>query len=158
MKEAADHDITYIARILSSEHFHFLSVLAGTYDDTVRNIDIVWATCATASLPAFPPDGTMTDLFINLELWTEEVEQGVIDNMIIFQKPFLGAARTELEQRAVKVSAKGKHVKCKMDFGARPATAARLWRPGTCRRCAASCWSPWRRRARSLWPVRPGAA
>ena len=24
----------------------------------------------------------------DLELWTEEVEQGVIDNMIIFQKPF----------------------------------------------------------------------
>ena len=49
----------------------------------------------------------------DLELWTEEVEQGVIDNMIIFQKPFPGAARTELEsqlQRAVKVSAKGKHV------------------------------------------------
>ena len=48
-----------------------------------------------------------------------EVEQGVIDNMIVFQKPFLGAARTELEsqlQRAVKVSAKGKHVKCKMDL------------------------------------------
>ena len=43
----------------------------------------------------------------DLELWTEEVEQGVIDNMIVFQKPFLGAARTELEsqlQRAVKVS------------------------------------------------------
>ena len=47
----------------------------------------------------------------NLELWTEEVEQGVTDNMIIFQKPVPGAARTELEsqlQRAVKVSAKGK--------------------------------------------------
>ena len=55
----------------------------------------------------------------DLELWTEEVEQGVIDNMIVFQKPFPGAARTELEsqlQRAVKVSAKGKHVKCKMDL------------------------------------------
>ena len=53
----------------------------------------------------------------DLELWTEEVEQGVIGN--IFQKPFPGAARTELEsqlQRAVKVSAKGKHVKCKMDL------------------------------------------
>ena len=39
------------------------------------------------------------------------VEQAVIDNMIIFQKPFPGAARTELEsqlQRAVKESAKGK--------------------------------------------------
>ena len=24
----------------ASEHFHFFSVLAGTYDDTVRNIDI----------------------------------------------------------------------------------------------------------------------
>ena len=79
----------------------------------------------------------------DLELWTEEVEQGVIDNMIIFQ----GAARTELEsqlQRAVKVSAKGKHVKCKMDLerclfwdhrvprSSRAAGAARLWRPGTC--------------------------
>ena len=45
--------------------------------------------------------------------------RGVIDNMIVFQKPFPGAARTELEsqlQRAVKVSAKGKHVKCKMDL------------------------------------------
>ena len=31
-------------------------------------------------------------------LW--EVEQGVIDNMIIFQKPFPGAARTELEDPA----------------------------------------------------------
>ena len=55
----------------------------------------------------------------DLELWTEEVEQGVIDNMIVFQKPFPGAARTELEsqlQRAVKVSAKGKRVKCKIDL------------------------------------------
>ena len=61
-----------------------------------------------------------------------------------------GAARTELEsqlQRAVKVSAKGKHVKCKTWSAAsstRPATACRaprssraagavrLWRPGTC--------------------------
>ena len=52
----------------------------------------------------------------DLELW---VEQAVIDDMIIFQKPFPGATRTELEsqlQRAVKVSAKGKHVKCKMDL------------------------------------------
>ena len=72
-------------------------------------------------------------------------------NMIVFQKPFPGAARTELEsqlQRAVKVSAKGKHVKRKMDLerclfwdpagnrAPRPAAcaagAARLWRPGTC--------------------------
>ena len=83
----------------------------------------------------------------DLELWTEEVEQGVIDNMIVFQKPFPGAARTELEsqlQRAVKVSAKGKHVKCKMDLERclfwdpagnrvpRLTGAARLWRPGTC--------------------------
>ena len=68
----------------------------------------------------------------DLELWTEEVEQGVIDNMIVFQKPFPGAARTELEsqlQRAVKVSAKGKHVKCKMDLRC---LFWRLWRPGTC--------------------------
>ena len=50
---------------------------------------------------------------------TDGVEQAVIDDMIIFQKPFPGAARTELEsqlQRAVKVSAKGKHVKRKMDL------------------------------------------
>ena len=26
----------------------------------------------------------------DLELWTEEVEQGVVDNMIVFQKPFPG--------------------------------------------------------------------
>ena len=47
--------------------------------------------------------------------------------MIIFQKPFPGAARTELEsqlQRAVKVSAKGKHVKCKMDL-----ERCRFWDP-----------------------------
>ena len=35
----------------------------------------------------------------DLELWTEQVEQGVIDNMIVFQKPFPGAARTELESQ-----------------------------------------------------------
>ena len=55
------------------------------------------------------------------------VEQGVIDNMIIFQKPFPGAARTELEsqlQRAVKVS--------RAPRSSRAAGAARLWRPGTC--------------------------
>ena len=59
----------------------------------------------------------------DLELWTEEVEQGVIDNMIVFQKPFPGPARTELEsqlQRAVKVSAKHKHVKRKLYQLARP--------------------------------------
>ena len=51
----------------------------------------------------------------DLELWTDGVEQAVIDDMIIFQ----GATRTELEsqlQRAVKVSAKGKHVKGKVDL------------------------------------------
>ena len=79
----------------------------------------------------------------NLELWTEEVEQGVIDNMIIFQKPFPGAARTELEsqlQRAVKVSAKGKHVKCKMDL----------------ERCLFACRAPEfaRRRGRALVEAR----
>ena len=80
----------------------------------------------------------------DLELWTEEVEQGVIDNMIIFQKPFPGAARTELEsqlQRAVKVSAKGKRVKCKSALFWDPAGnrvprsaefARRRGRPGTC--------------------------
>ena len=42
----------------------------------------------------------------DLELWTDGVEQAVIDDMIIFQKPFPGVTRTELEsqlQRAVKV-------------------------------------------------------
>ena len=90
--------------------------------------------------------GSNTDL----ELWTDGVEQAVIDDMIIFQKPFPGVTRTELEsqlQRAVKVSAKGKHVKCKMDLerclfwdsagnrvprSSRAAGAARLWRPDTC--------------------------
>ena len=39
--------------------------------------------------------GVLWELASNtdLELWTEEVEQGVIDNMIVFQKPFPGAAR-----------------------------------------------------------------
>ena len=75
------------------EHFHFLSVLAGTYDDTVRNIDIgrvgylrhsFIAGFPTERVPKMPlsgvstrsgdlaqftfkgPDGTMTDLFIHL--------------------------------------------------------------------------------------------
>ena len=51
----------------------------------------------------------------DLELWTDGVEQAVIDNMIIFQKPFPGAA-LRASCSAVKVSAKGKHMKCKMDF------------------------------------------
>ena len=73
------------------EHFHFLSVLASTYDDTVRNIDIghvgylrqklhcrlsdraraqdatEW--CQLGRLARFTfkgLDGTMTDLFIHL--------------------------------------------------------------------------------------------
>ena len=77
----------------ASEHFHFLSVLAGTYDDTVRNIDIgrvgylrhsFIAGFPTERVPKMPLsgvstrsgdlarftfkglDGTMTDLFINL--------------------------------------------------------------------------------------------
>ena len=76
-----------------SEHFHFLSVLAGTYDDTVRNIDIgrvgylrhsFIAGFPTERVPKMPLsgvstrsgdlarftfkglDGTMTDLFIHL--------------------------------------------------------------------------------------------
>ena len=79
----------------------------------------------------------------DLELWTDGVEQAVIDDMIIFQKPFPGATRTELEsqlQRAVKVSAKGKHVNfwdsaataCRAPRSSRAAGAARLCRPGTC--------------------------
>ena len=77
----------------ASEHFHFLSVLAGTYDDTVRNIDIgrvgylrhsFIAGFPTERVPKMPLsgvstrsgdlarftfkglDGTMTDLFIRL--------------------------------------------------------------------------------------------
>ena len=49
----------------------------------------------------------------DLGAWTDGVEQA------IFQKPFPGVTRAELEsqlQRAVKVSAKGKHVKCKADL------------------------------------------
>ena len=85
----------------------------------------------------------------DLGAWTDGVEQAVVDDMIIFQKPFPGVTRAELEsqlQRAVKVSAKGKHVKCKMDLerclfwdsagnrvrSSRAAGAARLWRPGAC--------------------------
>ena len=55
----------------------------------------------------------------DLGAWTDGVEQAVVDDMIIFQKPFPGVTRAELEsqlQRAVKVSAKGKHVKCKVDL------------------------------------------
>ena len=41
----------------ASEHFHFLSVLAGTYDDTVRNIDIDRAGCLRHSFIAgFPTE------------------------------------------------------------------------------------------------------
>ena len=77
----------------ASEHFHFLSVLAGTYDNTVRNIDIgrvgylrhsFIAGFPTERVPKMPLsgvstrsgdlarfnfkglDGTMTDLFIHL--------------------------------------------------------------------------------------------
>ena len=73
----------------ASEHFHFLSVLAGTYDDTVRNIDIGRVGYLRHSFIAgFPTervpsgvstrsgnlarftfkglDGTMTDLFLRL--------------------------------------------------------------------------------------------
>ena len=72
----------------ASEHFHFLSVLAGTYDDTVRNIDIgrvgYLRHSFIAGFPKMPLSGvstrsgdlarftfkglggTMTDLFIHL--------------------------------------------------------------------------------------------
>ena len=77
----------------ASERFHFLSVLAGTYDDTVRNIDInrvgylrhsFIAGFPTERVPKMPLsgvstrsgdlagfsfqalDGTLTDLFIHL--------------------------------------------------------------------------------------------
>ena len=48
----------------------------------------------------------------DLGAWTDGVEQAVVDDMIIFQKPFPGVTRAELEsqlQRAV-------NVKCKMDL------------------------------------------
>ena len=82
-------------------------------------------------------------------------EQGVIDNMIVFQKPFPGAA-PELEklQRAVKVSAKGKHVKCKMDLERCP-----FWDPAGNRAPRPAEFA--RRRGRALveaWHVRwPGS-
>ena len=73
----------------ASEHFHFLLVLAGTYDDTVRNINInragylrhsFIAGFPTERVPKDAPqcsgdlarftfkalDGTMTDVFIHL--------------------------------------------------------------------------------------------
>ena len=74
----------------ASEHFHFLSVLAGTYDDTVRNIDIdgylrhSFIAGPTEQVPKMPLsgvsarsgdlawftfkalDGTMADVFIRL--------------------------------------------------------------------------------------------
>ena len=53
----------------------------------------------------FQDDGPTSNT--DLELWTDGVEQAVIDDMIIFQKPFPEAARTELKsqlQRAVKVA------------------------------------------------------
>ena len=59
----------------------------------------------------------------DLGAWTDGVEQAVIDDMIIFQKPFPGATRTELEsqlQRAVKVSAKGQAREVQDGLGALP--------------------------------------
>ena len=51
----------------ASEHFHFLSVLAGTYDDTVRNIDIGRVGChsfiagfPTERVPKMPLSGVST--------------------------------------------------------------------------------------------------
>ena len=87
----------------------------------------------------------------DLELWTEEVEQGVIDNMIVFQKPFPGAARTELAAARRQGERQGQAREVQDGLGAlpsgtRPATAcraprssraagaARLWRPGACGR------------------------
>ena len=55
----------------ASEHFHFLSVLAGTYDDTVRNIDIdragylrhsFIAGFPTERVPKMPLSGVSGDL------------------------------------------------------------------------------------------------
>ena len=96
----------------------FMSIEDSHQGALVRKVDVE----ALWEPGNFQGDGAKGVCFASntdLELWTEEVEQGVIDNTIIFQKPFPGAARTELEsqlQRAVKVSAKGKHVKCKMDL------------------------------------------
>ena len=47
----------------ASEHFHFLSVLAGTYNDTVRNIDIsrnAYAGFPTERVPKMPLSGVST--------------------------------------------------------------------------------------------------
>ena len=77
----------------------------------------------------------------DLELWTEEVEQHIIDNMIIFQKPFPGAARTELESQLQRAVAKGKHVKCKIDL-----ECCLFWDPGGNRvprpRSSCACGGP----------------
>ena len=63
----------------ASEHFHFLSVLAGTYDDTVRNIDIdragylrhsFIAGFPTERVPKMPLSGVSTrsgDLAVHLQ-------------------------------------------------------------------------------------------
>ena len=44
----------------ASEHFHFLSVLAGTYDDTVRNIDIGRTGFPTERVPKMLLSGVST--------------------------------------------------------------------------------------------------
>ena len=66
----------------ASEHFHFLSVLAGTYDDTVRNIDIgrvgylrhsFIAGFPTERVPKMPLSGVSTrsgDLARSSRAWT----------------------------------------------------------------------------------------
>ena len=45
----------------------------------------------------------------DLELWTEEVEQGVIDNMIVFQKPFPGAAHAVVQPHSVQLHFRHSH-------------------------------------------------
>ena len=66
----------------ASEHFHFLSVLAGTYDNTVRNIDIdragylrhsFIAGFPTERVPKMPLSGVSTRLSAGDALWHKGV-------------------------------------------------------------------------------------
>ena len=91
----------------------FMSIEDSHQGALVCKADVLWE-------PGnFQDDGAKrVGVCTDLGAWTDGVEQAVVDDMIIFQKPFPGVTRAELEsqlQRAVKVS-KGKHVKCKVDL------------------------------------------
>ena len=76
----------------------------------------------------------------DLELWTDGVEQGVIDNMIIFQKPFPGAARTELEPAAARRQPAGNRAPRPAEFArrrGRALVARHVWLMG--RQCSLRC-------------------